>query len=71
MLAILVHILYYSKYYYEVRKLDFETFKVAVTQDTGMEKMDIKAFLKERQYGKDINYIKRLVRQKKESLKVE
>ena len=50
-------------------KLDSESFKVAVTQDTGTEKMDIKAFLKERQYGKDINYIKRLVQ--KESLKVE
>ena len=71
MLSILVHILYYSKYYYEVRKLDFEAFKVAVTQDTGLEKMDIKAFLKERQYGKDINYIKRLVQKQKESLKVE
>ena len=71
MLSILVHILYYSKYYYEVRKLDFEAFKVAVTQDTGMEKMGRKSLLKERQYGKDINYIKRLVQKQKESLKVE
>ena len=67
----MVHILYYSKYYYEVRKLDFESFKVAVTQDTVMEKMDRKSLLKERQYGKDINYIKRLVQKQKESLKVE
>ena len=44
--AIWVHILYYSKYYYEIRELDFEAFKVAVTPDTVMEKMDIKAFLK-------------------------
>ena len=67
----MVHILYYSKYYYEVRKLDFESFKIAVTQDTVMEKMGRKSLLKERQYGKDINYIKRLVQKQKESLKVE
>ena len=73
MLSILVHILYYSKYYYEVRKLDFEAFKVAVTPDTGMEKMDIKAFLKEpdRKVIKEIKYIKNLVQKQKESLKVE
>ena len=67
----MVHILYYSKYYYEIRELDFEAFKVAVTQDTVMEKMDIKAFLRKYHYGQDINYIKKLVQKEKKILKVE
>ena len=73
MLSILVHILYYSKYYYEVRKLDFEAFKVVVTQDTGMEKMDRKSLLKEpdRKAIKEIKYIKNLVQKQKENLNVE
>ena len=72
MLAIWVHILYYSKYYYEIRELDSESFKVAVTPDTRMEKMDIKAFLKEpdRKAIKEIKYIKNLVQKEKEILNV-
>ena len=54
-------------------ELDFEAFKVAVTQDTGMEKMDRKSLLKEpdRKVIKEIKYIKNLVQKEKEVLNVE
>ena len=73
MLSILVHILYYSKYYYEIRKLDFEAFNVAVTPETVVAKIDLKSLLKEpdRKAIKEIKYIKNLVQKEKEVLNVE
>ena len=60
-------------YYYEIRELDFEAFKVAVTSDTRVAKIDLKSLLKEpdRKVIKEIKYIKNLVQKQKESLKVE
>ena len=66
-------ILYYSKYYYEIRAIDFETFKVAVTPETVVAKIDLKSLLKEpdRKAIKEIKYIKNLVQKEKEVLNVE
>ena len=63
-------ILYYSKYYNDIREIFFEDFKVAVTPETGVEKIDLKFLLKEpdRKFIKEIKYIKNLVQKEKEVL---
>lgn len=64
-------ILYYSNYCHMITNMDFEMFKVEVTPDTGVDKIDITAFLRKYHYGQDINYIKKLVQKEKKILKVE
>lgn len=66
-------ILYYSKYYNDIRELFFEDFKVAVTSEIGVEKIDLTALLKEpdRKAIKEIKYIKKLVQKEKEVLNEE